>query len=394
MARKKTAIKIDGNALKELLLEREEKLGPISDRMGITRQTVSTWFSSNEISPKLLSGLTKNYSFSVGDLRKIREPERVHLLYRTLRNKSVPDTTHQKVLNAAKEVLVLFKLEVPIKKRMVTTSLKTKDISAIAEHIRNELELPREAITLEQLISSLEAINIPVIFMPFDSELAEADIHAFTVAEDGVSLIFIDSNCPVEDVMWRIFHEVTHIFSDHKDTVTAEEEVLCNDVATEILTPKRFFQENKKIIKTEIASKHLKGLPALVDQIKTYLGASFQGVTLALQKSRILEKESKEIKYLYGVIHTRKASIRKIAQHLSPPNENVVSFWCNIFEDATDVKLFKYQYLVRNGLMAGRVSLRRAAEVFGIDEKQMSDLHLRWTSQNEATPAHRSLRSN
>ena len=61
-------------------------------------------------------------------------------------------------------------------------------------------------------------------------------------------VIFININQFIEDVCWRIFHEICHLFCGHTKP-NKEQEEFCNDVATEAITPMIYFKENEKTLK-------------------------------------------------------------------------------------------------------------------------------------------------
>ena len=382
MPKKITSIPIVGSKLRELLISRTQKIDEIAERLDCTRQTLHLWFTTDRIPSRQLLAVAKTFSFTAEELRQIRPKENLCILYRTLRDVTVPEETQAVVRSLAKEALWLNRSEALFRSNKVLALMRTKSPVEMANHIRRVLELPHYGIALEQLISALEAWNIPVIFFPFPESLVYAKVCAFTASNLDDRIIIVDSNCALEDVLWRIFHELAHIIAGHDSTVTRDDERFCDAVATEMCTPAKFFHDNHEVFKDRFSSNDLWRLPGAAREISTFLGASYLGVILALTAHKIISVGSAKQKYLMAVHHREKDKLKRVNDVLALAKETPLEFWTAAFKDPLIIKLIKRQTLTRDGVLSGRVSLERAAEIFDIDVGTMREMQHRWKQQD------------
>jgi Zn-dependent peptidase ImmA (M78 family) len=380
MAKRSINIEIDGPKLRELLA-RAGTLEQAADRLGCTRQTLYSWLSSNRIAPKQLSTIANTFDLSASQIQAIRPSRELAVLFRTLRDIRVPDDTTRFVKSLAAEIINLYKDEARFESDNSHAVYRGKSVSEMATFIRKVLELPHQGVTLDQLLTSLDSIRVPAIFFPFDPAITDAKIHAFTATSSETKVIFVGSDCALEDVAWRIFHELAHIFSGDKSEVSLEQERFCDAVASQILTPSEFFEKNRQNFRNLLSGNVGGKTTEIIRDIAAHLGASFLGVVLALKQNKIISRGSIVEKYLMKVHHTTKNARKTVESLHEKDDSKVVDYWRTAFDDISRVKLLKFHHLIKEGLLGGKISIERAAEAYSTDVSTMSELKMAWLSQ-------------
>lgn len=387
MSKESLMIPIDAEALRNAIQKRGS-IASLEEPLDVTRQAINGWLSSSRIPPRKLQTIAKNLKLSPDEVESIvNKEEKLTPLFRTLRNIPAPQESKRNIEEIARDFFVLNSIAEQ-RKSVFSIHIKTNDPAVLAEHILKELNLDRSRLSLDQLILSLESLQIYVLFVKFDLGLPdtlESKTHAFCVQKNSSWAIFVDSNRPLEDVMWAILHELAHIFSGHNGEVTKQDEDFCNRVANQVLTPDSFFVAHQKALKSKFEKSHAVSVYHVDDLAKT-LRSSFVGVLLSLEKHKIISKAL--VKYLWAVHHRRKKFNPTVKDLIFAPEEmDPVKFWASAFNDPERVIFLKLQLLVKLGLSTDRISIARAAELIGIDELAMQQLAVMW-KDNECETSH------
>jgi Zn-dependent peptidase ImmA (M78 family) len=378
MPKQSMMIRVNSKALRESIIKRQS-LASLETPLGVSRQAINGWLSKNRIPPRKLSILASELDFSVDEMEAITTSpkDEAFVLFRTNRNVAVSQGVKEDVLEVAEDFFSLDDLTA-INRESIDIVLKNEDPTSAAKSILKQLNLSYDNISLDKVLTALKRYNVHILFYNFGEKFVDAKAQAVCVRRGNKRVIFVNSYEFVEDVLWRIFHEVCHLFSNHTD-VTEEDEKFCNEVANQILTPDAFFQENKSILKRRF-SQGLRLTPFLVEEIATELSSSFQGVVIALKNNKIIDDTVS--RYLWGVIRNQKKTKKRVHQIISPSDEiDPKEFLDNLLEDSDRAKFVHLQQSVKMGLILDKISTRRAAELLHIDEMSIQQLARRWKSQ-------------
>lgn len=382
MPRQSVTIQINGSALRDLIQKRQPQIQVAAEKIGVSRQALHDWITSEKIPPVRLSMLARKFSLSAAELEQLKPKRNLQVMFRTLRRVTVAEETRMKVTEVAKDFLMLDAVA-PDVREDISIKLTTDNPQVMAEHILRELKLSPHPLALGQVLLSLNNLNIPVAFFPFEESLRQAKIKAFLAKEEKKRVIFIDSKLAWEDVLWNLFHELAHVFAGHDDTVTKKDEEFCDSVASDAVTPQSFFSKNEKQLRHAFASTELRHAKYLVDEIANQLGASFSGVILALKGNKIIESDSAVLKYLYKIHHNTEANRIKVIDLITPSDKSNAEAWIKLFNDPSKIPLLKLPLLIKQGLLAGQVSVSRAAEILDIDVMTMQELVSYWNKEDE-----------
>ncbi len=381
MAKQSVMIPVNADVLRDSIQKRDS-LSSLEGVLGVSRQAINGWLSKSKIPPRQLSTIVRELKLDASEVKKITSPpkDRSFVLFRTNRNVAVAKDISDDVLEIAED---FFRLEALTEIERQSTNVKIEnatDPGETATTILKNLNLERTQISISSVLSALTSLNIYVLFYNFGEGFIGAKAQAVCVKKAKKRVIFINSHELVEDVLWRIFHELCHLYCDHTETSTSNEE-FCNFTATQALTPDSFFSANKKELKN-LFSRGVSVAPFSIEKIATQLSASFMGVLLALKKHQIVDSSTE--RYLWKIAHKRKASGARVTDIISPPKDvDSVAFWLSALEDVNRSKFLHLQHMVRMGLILEKISVRRASELLHVDELDAQRLAKLWTAQYE-----------
>ena len=379
MPKQSMMIRVNSTALRKSMSCRQQPLASLEAPLGVSRQAINGWLSKNRIPPRKLSILANKLNLSAEELKAITSTpkDEAVILFRTNRNVAVPEDVKTDVLEVAEDFFSLDALSA-VNRESIDIVLKNECPVSAAKSILKQLNLTYDNISVDKVITALKRYNIHILFYNFGEKFVSAKAQAVCVKRGNKQAIFVNSYELVEDVLWRVFHEVCHLFSNHTD-VTEDDEKFCNEVANQILTPDLFFQGNKALLKKRF-SQELGLTPFLVEEITTELFSSFQGVVIALKKNKIIN--DRVDRYLWGVIRNQKKVKRQVFHIISPsPSDDPKEFLYNLLEDPNRLKFVHLQQSVKMGLILNRISARRAADFLCVDEMSIQQLTRRWKTQ-------------
>ncbi len=144
-------------------------------------------------------------------------------------------------------------------------SLKTySDINIIAEHIRQDLGLPKEWFkavrrredAFRYVRNLLKDCGVLVLLNGIvgnntHRKLNIEEFRAFALVDDWAPLIFINSSDSENAKLFSLFHELTHVwmgvndlYNDRRHTIGRSNiEIICNAVASELILPQDAFMK-------------------------------------------------------------------------------------------------------------------------------------------------------
>ncbi len=382
-------IPINSDALKNIIKAKGHNISDLGapDLLDVSRQTINTWLQLGNIPPRKLSILGQKLNLTPSEVDLISSPvsaQDTQVRFRTNRNVATNKDVEDKVLKLAKDYFNLSELfSVKLSTSRTSISIDEESPAEMANKILKILSLERRQLSLESVIKALEEINIHVLFYDFGKLFKDSDAQAVCVIDNKSSVIFINAEECLEDVLWRIFHELSHIFMKSKEGTTKTEEVFCNSTANEVLTPTSFFQEHAADLK-KVLSRSITELPTRVEQIASKLNSSFMGVILALNTNKIIDK--RQFGYLMKIYHLKKDQRKKVVDILHPNEEqNPFLFWKDLFNNPEYYKFLTLQELVKAGLINGTLSTERAAEILKIDSMTTQQLEQFWKDEYAGT---------
>lgn len=380
MPRPSVMIPVNSELLRESILRRGP-LASLESSLGVSRQAINGWLVKNRIPPRQLSAIARHLDLGAQEITEITSPPktRPYVLFRTNRNVAVAENIKNDVLEIAEDFFALESItELDTNPQDITVSSESHE--GMAEAILRQLKLGPEQVSIPSVITALKKMNIYVLFYDFGSTFVEAKAQAVCIRKGDKKAIFINSNERVEDVLWRIFHELCHLFSGHTETSTSDEE-FCNKTASQVLMPDAFFTANRKHLRA-LLQRDISATPFIVEDLANKFSASFTGILLALKRHKIFEGSTE--RYLWKVAHNRKKNAAKVSQIIEPmPGQDIVSFWSNALEDSNRSNFLQLQHVIRMGLILEKVSARRAAELLKVDQPDIHKLAQLWTAQYE-----------
>ena len=380
MPRPSVMIPVNSDLLRESILKRGS-LASLESSLGVSRQAINGWLIKNRIPPRQLSAIARQLHLEPQEMTDITSPpkSRPYVLFRTNRNVAVAEDVKNDVLEIAEDFFALESItELDGTPQDVTVSSESHE--GMAEVILRQLKLGPDQISIPSVITTLKKMNIYVLFYDFGPTFVEAKAQAVCVRKGDKKAIFINSNEHVEDVLWRIFHELCHLFSGHTETSVTDED-FCNKTASQVLMPDAFFAANRKDLRA-LLLRDISATPFIVEDLANKFSASFMGILLAFKKHRIFEGSTE--RYLWKVAHNRKKNAAKVSQIIEPmAGQNVVSFWTTALEDSNRSNFLQLQHVIRMGLILEKVSAKRGAELLKIDQPDIHKLAQLWTAQYE-----------
>lgn len=402
MGRKSIMVEFDSIAFRDAIKQRQSTLSDLEAVTGVTKQALNGWLTSSKIPPRQLHNISTHFNFSTDEVSKIlRKNSGQVIKFRSHRHTLVSNESEATARRLAIDFFILENIGSDYNRGSFVFRVgQSATATEVAEGILRQLGLSRGQFGLEELILSLARVNVTVIFLDFGSYFslnnsADRNLKAFCAKRGQKFLIAIDSRMKNEDVTWVIFHELAHIacgdIDDGNDTYTEDNKIFekfRNEVANEILTPTDLLNRSKDDLK-KFLSCPLPLLPSRVEHIASELGASFVGVLLTLKKIGILTPQMQS--YLWGV-HKRRDKLRLSVQELIEPTsgsslEELITAWDRKLNTENLQPFLKLHLLVRQGLIEGRISIARGAELLGIDAGEMEELGKHWSAEvsNEAS---------
>lgn len=385
MSRNSQMISIKADALKEAIKERGA-ISALTSQLGVSKQAISNWLSQEKISPSHLKMIVEILDFSDLEITKILSKNKNHnLLFRTSRNTPATDEDRE-ALNTIVDAYLSINENSSFKSS--NYSMNISDPSEAAIEFLKHIDMNNESLSLGNLIKKLSAKNIHVLFLDFDKILPRerdkktSKPRGFCASKSGLSIIAIDSNEKLDDLVWLIIHELAHILLGHLQNpdleLTEERERFCNEIASEAQHPSSFYIKNSSSLKASFKCSNQEMVFA-VEDLSENQNSSFMGTILALRRHQIIS-EGKS-KYLFAVNNRRSARQLKISDLFEPTPTG----WQEALLMRDLRKYFKAQLFFKRNLLEQLVSLDLCAAVFGITEHEMKELQLLWNEEYAET---------
>lgn len=366
MSRPSAMIAINGNTFKEIVQKRRS-LASLEELLDVKRQAINSWIIKNKIPPEKLEIIVRELNINEREKKTITEIEPSNILFRSNRNVKISSSTSDSILSVAEEYFRLrdcFNLG----GQNISITFPQSDPMETADLIIKQLELNRWNLHFTQVVAALARLNISVLFHNFEVKEAQA----VCVRKGSRNVIFINNNEMMEDVCWRIFHEVCHLFCGHKDPST-DDEKFCNKVATEIVTPMEFFTKNKKFFienfSGAISSKQL----LIIDDIKKKFSCSSFGIALRLKELGAISAPVFALS-CKNWEQRKEAEGNKVLSIFPKKDNDIVKSWVKLLSDPNKEIYIQFQLLILNSLIMEYITLESAAALLEIDTADLESL--------------------
>lgn len=374
MGRHTSMIPMNGEIFKNIV-QAKQPLSSLEKCLDVSKQAINAWISGNKIPPSKLSTLVRELKLTSNEIIQITQQkrERPSIVFKSTRNVELPDEIKDKVILIAEDY---FRLDVliPSDKKFFSEQVKMSSPKEMAEYIATKLELRRGDLNIKQVVNALKRFSVSVLFYNFDND----KINAVCVKKDNSRVIFINTHERVEDVCWRIFHEVCHIVCGHT-THSKEDEQFCNSVATEIVTPIGYFEHYKEFFKENFYGEFNTNQILIVEELTRRLGAGFIGVVLRTKEAGLMS--GKVFKGFMAYWNSKRKNDCLRVENIFNPHgeENLVSHWEEILSDPDKDSYLHFQVLVLKALVQEKISYEKASDVMGyLDIKSTQELAEIW----------------
>jgi len=384
--------------LKEKISTKFRTQEDFAESIGVARRTLQNWFSSGLVPNDKYFDILDSLDLEESEEEKLLNLPKLQMVFRAKHSIQASNDGALLCENIAESFL-----------KLSSTAYQTKDsipvlqkpfsIETITSTVRSIFSLEESSpVFLNDVLERLKFHNVSTIFFPFDK--IGIDIHkqgrevAFTAVKEGKRIIFLDTNRKVDEVLFDLIHEVTHIVCGHiPETTTEVDEKLCNDVATEIIYPKLFFVKNVKM--TEHL-KHCSKYP--YNQVKEWINLilkdldwSAMGIALALERYEYFAKSNNSFKRLMGI----NAQIKKLTQTVDQmyfENFNTDNFEAMLSFFKSDIYKSRDFYNgfieLKNGAIYGHISPSRLAEILRINKGDADELVKKWVMEDSEEVEH------
>ena len=369
MGRHSDMIPMNGRVFRSIIQKRRS-LASLEPVLGVKRQAVNAWITQNRVPPRSLIVLTKELGLTLEEIDQITgiEEPKSRILFRSNRNVEVAPDTQQLILEMADDYFRLnrlFKLDV----ESINITIVDEDPARVALTLLDYLGLRQGNLSFGQAVNALKRFNINVLFFDFGNDKAQA----VCVEKESQRVVIINSHERVEDIVWRLFHELCHVFCGHNEP-DKQNEKFCNAVATQVVTPAAFFARNHEALKNEFSGTVTSNQILLIEEIMSRFGAGFMGVVLQLHEMKITSKAVDG--HLWKIWHQkRKHSCQRIMDIYSiPEGVDPVKHWTSILKEPNYRHFVEFQLLVLSAVSHEQISVARASELLDLDTKSIQEL--------------------
>ncbi len=363
MKAEKQNLEMDVRLAHESLKKKGISLVALSSSLGVSRQTVHHWFAQRQVPPRY--ALKFRSLVGLPAERLFPRREELSISFRTDRNRTPSDEARERLIDAARTYLAITQDLASATGGELRRDPARRNPLEVAAFLRRELEL-NGAVTADALIRSLTRHGIHVLFVPFSDQHEQG-----ALVEDGQrKIIFTDTKERLEDLPWRIAHELAHLAMDREEPGgTKTVELFCNAVANEMMAPRAFLARYGAKLKEADCKPRL---VQILEWLSEQTGATFLGIVLSLRESRLISPS--QAKYLHKVAQGRRGR-RQVGEELCcPAEQDPAEFFERLFQDLTRDHLCLFQRQVALAAAAGTMSSGRAAELLGIDPLSARDL--------------------
>ncbi|MCK5690912.1 hypothetical protein KAI87_16645 [Myxococcota bacterium] len=375
--------RINKSAFGEAITARGLAQAEVAAKLGVNPKSFSRWLNEGHIQSRYLWDLADAIDFSDDELSEILMSPKYRVYFRRKRLAEPPEAVREAAIDLARAVFGLTHLG-PKSKFVPPDLSRFDEIDEVAAQIRRSLRID-DFNDLPSLLTRLSERGIEVIILPFKrfELLSDGENEAAFSATDGSRfLVFLDTAAPEAALIFNLCHELAHIFRP-EHSHSKEEERFCNDVASELVYPRVFFEKHREEIEERLSDASFERIVPLLKVIRHHLGGELFGLTLRLRALGFMSQKNT----LHNAIlawakktFERSADLQDIHAGFSASERDaLLKFWDEPAIESNP--LFRFYALLKNATIDGSISSRRLSEVLDLNLEWADELVYRWRAE-------------
>ena len=253
-----------GKKLKEVVESRYGTQDEFCAKINVSRQAYSAWVNDDKIpNGKSLMRIARELKLSVACF--FENDACVNPQFMPMHNAKNSAEKMQAARALAEEYSGLIRTEnAPVFQQVC--ELPTDDYMRLALEFRRLAGVPEnDPMGYGKVFKLAQSLNICIIFREFPAVLT--DTYAFHYPVNGISVIFVDTNARVTDLIFILLHEICHAVR-RNNTSSPEEDEFCDRVADAAQFPQIYLNELQHGLNS--ASNADEQLTFLLPQLKKF----------------------------------------------------------------------------------------------------------------------------
>ncbi|MBF0299903.1 MAG: ImmA/IrrE family metallo-endopeptidase [Oligoflexia bacterium] len=381
---------------KDKITEKFSSQENFANKIGVSRRTLLNWFSKKSIPNEHLFSILELLDLSESDENTLLSIPKLQLVFRTKHKMTARQKSEELCQNVASSFMKLDSTAYETKSAIPI--LSNPSIETAVASIKNLLSLRDDVpATLTSVLETLKANGPRVIFFPFnrigiDIQTQGREV-AFTAVQGDKRIIFLDTNRRVDEVLFDLIHELTHIVCGHPSNTSEDNEHFCNEVSQEIIYPRTFFLKNKKLLSflQNCSKENFNRVKEFITLLMKDFDWSSMGIALALERYDHLSKASNSYKWLMAIDSQLKKQVPTFDDiHFSTFNKNDFDSLIKFFQNDIykNKEIFSGFIELKNAAMYGHLSPSRLAELLGLNGGDADELVKSWIKDEDSEELH------
>lgn len=384
--------------LKEKITEKFNTQENFAEAISVHRRTLQNWFKNESVPQDKFFDILDILDLSEEDEETLLNLPKLKMVFRSKHLIKASDEGALMCEGIAESFLKLSGSAFQVRDSIPVLQ-NPHTLETVVSTIRSVLSLDdSEPAYLNDSLERLRFHNVSTVFFPFDKIGIDVERQgrevAFTAMKDSKRVIFLDTNRQMDELLFDLIHELTHIVCGHDpETTTKEDEKFCNAVATEVIYPRLFFAKNPKLTSTLVeCSKY--GYNQVKEYIRTIvkdLDWSAMGIALSLCRYEYFGRTNNSFKRLMGI----NGQFKKQSQNLdemyfenfnTSDYDSMINFFKNDIYKNKDI--YNGFIELKNGATYGHISPSRLAEILNLNKGDADELVKEWIMEDSDVNVH------
>jgi Zn-dependent peptidase ImmA (M78 family) len=373
--------RLNKTAFLNALKNRNISQGVLAEKLGVNEKSFSRWINDGFVQTQYLWDLTEELDLNDDELDEILLLPKYKVFFRRKYLGEVSEKIEEKAIELAKTLLGLAYLNSNARFCPPNASKVETEVE-VANQIRKYTGI-NTFNNLQGIVSSLAEQGVEVTVVPFGKLGLASDEdreQAFSVTDEKRCLIFLDAASPEELLIFNLCHELCHLFRPDLEHSKVEEK-FCNDVASELVYPKAFFETHKETIDGIIQAGSLDSIVNLLNVIKDTLGGELFGISLRLKSLGIFSQKNPKHQSIINYSRISFSKLPKIGDRFfqsfdAQNRDEFLKFWNSPKLDNNS--LLRFFFHIKNAAISGSISARKFSELFEIDLGLADEMFHRW----------------
>ncbi len=373
--------RINRSAFNEALKAKNVTQANLAGKLGINEKSFSRWINDGYIQSKYLLDLTEELDLNEDEMHQILMLPKFKVFFRKKYLGEVPPEIEERATELARTLFGMTYLNSETRFCPPNVSKLTSE-AEVADQIRRYTKIDSFK-NLQGIISSLAEQGVEVAVVPFVKLglNSEGDYEsAFSVTDEKRCLVFLDSDSQEELLIFNLCHEICHLFRPDLEFSKIEEK-FCNDVASELIYPRAFFDTHRTTIQNIISSGSTESIINLLNVIHENLGGEIFGVAIRLKSLGFFSQKDPIHQKIIGYSRSVSIHLPKVGEELFidfNPSDRIVfiNFWEK--EELIRNPLLRFFFLIKNSAISGSLSPRKFSELLRVDFGLADEMIHRW----------------